>query len=85
MGAYFNLLDWVADKHRSKFAFPAICWDKSYIPLAIWKAGDNNSNVIEQLHEDVNREGITCTLVGGVSKAYHFDMLKSRTLEVCYL
>ena len=61
-------LDWVEDKVRSKFAFAAMCWEKSYIPLAIWKAGDSTSNLIESVHADVNREGVRCTLVGGIKK-----------------
>ncbi|KAH9483415.1 hypothetical protein JR316_0002881 [Psilocybe cubensis] len=76
--------DWLHDKERAKFVWPAICWEFSCIPLDIWKVGDSTSNIIEQLHEDVNREGITCTLVGGVQKGYHFDLLKNRTIETAH-
>ncbi|KAF7327180.1 hypothetical protein MKEN_00295100 [Mycena kentingensis (nom. inval.)] len=72
--------DWINDKIRSKFALPAICWAKSFIPEAIWKIGDNTTNNIEALHADVNREGVSCTLVGGVKKSEHLDMLKLKTL-----
>ncbi|KAJ7210349.1 hypothetical protein GGX14DRAFT_363314, partial [Mycena pura] len=72
--------NWVADKIRSKFAFAAMCWEKSFIPRAIWQVGDNTSNIIESLHADANREGVSCSLVGGVKKGRHFDTLKIKTL-----
>ena len=75
-------LDWVDDKVRSKFAFAVICWEKSHIPLAIWKAGDSTSNLIESVHADVNREGVKCTLVGGIKKGEAFDTMKMRSLKV---
>jgi hypothetical protein len=37
-----NCPDWVSDKIRSKFAFPAICWAKSFIPKSIWQVGDSS-------------------------------------------
>lgn len=77
-----QFLDWVHDKIRSKFALPGICWKKSYIPIDIWRAGDNTSNVIESLHFDVNCEGKGCTLVGGMQMGHRFDLLKIRTLQV---
>ncbi|KAJ7894497.1 hypothetical protein B0H14DRAFT_3426901 [Mycena olivaceomarginata] len=49
--------DWVRDKESCKFAFPGICWEKSFIPLAVWNAGESNTNLIETVHSDVNREG----------------------------
>lgn len=79
------LWDWVQDKIHSKFAFPAMCWEKSYIPLSIWRAGESNSNLIESVHADVNREGVRCTLIGGVKKGQAFDAMKMRTLKVCIM
>ncbi|KAF7303457.1 hypothetical protein MIND_00574500 [Mycena indigotica] len=72
--------NWVADKIRSKFAFPALCWERSFILRSIWQVGDHTSNIIESLHADANREGVACTLVGGVKKGLHFDSLKLKTL-----
>ncbi|KAF9561878.1 hypothetical protein CPC08DRAFT_634812 [Agrocybe pediades] len=72
--------DWLADKERAKFVFPAICCELSLIPEHIWRAADNSTNIIEELHQDVNREGLHCTLVGGMQKGKHFDMLKLKTL-----
>ncbi|KAJ3762632.1 hypothetical protein EV360DRAFT_35312 [Lentinula raphanica] len=74
--------NWVSDKEQSKFAFPAICWEKSYIPLEIWQARRRESNVVEIVHANVNLEGTQCTLVGGVMKGKHFDLLKQRALQV---
>jgi len=76
------VLDWVADKARSKFAFSGVCWAKSFIPREIWQVGDETSNIIESLHGDINREGLACTLLGGIKKGQHFDTLKEKTLEV---
>ncbi|KAG6818704.1 hypothetical protein H0H93_002634 [Arthromyces matolae] len=74
--------DWVQDKLRSQFAFAGICWEKSYIPREIWQIGDSNSNIIEGLHADVNREGISCSLLGGVCKGRRYDLFKLKTLKV---
>ncbi|KAJ7878362.1 hypothetical protein B0H14DRAFT_3130023 [Mycena olivaceomarginata] len=63
--------DWVQDKIRGKFAFPALCWEQSFIPEDVWKAAF-----------DVNREGVRCTLVGGLKKGQVFDKMKMKTLEV---
>lgn len=59
-----------------------MCWEKSHIPKSIWQVGDNTSNIIESLHADANREGISCTLLGGVKKGLHLDSLKMKTLNV---
>ncbi|KII92936.1 hypothetical protein PLICRDRAFT_103444 [Plicaturopsis crispa FD-325 SS-3] len=76
--------DWVADKLRSKFAFPAMCWDLSYIPREIWSAGEGHTNLIESVHRDVNLEGVSCTLLGGYQKGLFFDSMKMKTLTVSY-
>lgn len=75
-------LDWLQDKVNSSFAFPAMCWEKSFIPLAIWRSGEANSNLIESVHADVYCEGVSCTLVGGIIKGRAFDLLKTRTLHI---
>lgn len=51
----------------------------------MWQVGDTTSNIIESVHADVNREGVACTLVGGLQKGRHFDNLKQKTLQVCAL
>ena len=70
------------DKLRSHFALAGMCWERSFIPQAIWKIGDSNSNVVEALHADVNSEGAQCSLVSGVKKGLHFDMMKLQSIKV---
>jgi hypothetical protein len=59
-----------------------MCWAKSFIPKLVWQAGDSNSNLVESTHADVNREGVACTLVGGLEKGHAFDTLKMKTIQV---
>jgi hypothetical protein len=80
-----SLSDWIQDKLSSKFAFPALCWEKSLIPIEIWNAGDSTSNIIESVHADVNREGVGCTLVGAVKRGQAFDAMKMNDLKVLFL
>ncbi|KAJ4492439.1 hypothetical protein C8R41DRAFT_765202 [Lentinula lateritia] len=74
--------NWLSDKETSRFVFPAICWEKSYIPFDVWNARLRESNVVEVVHANVNMEGTQCTLVGGVYKGKHYDLLKQRSLIV---
>ncbi|KAJ7467757.1 hypothetical protein B0H11DRAFT_1732694 [Mycena galericulata] len=73
-------IDWVNNKVSSQFVFEGICWQKSYMPRNIWEAGDSNSNLIESVHRDANREGVHCTLLGGLTKGQSFDAMKMKTL-----
>ncbi|KAJ7693792.1 hypothetical protein B0H16DRAFT_1352014 [Mycena metata] len=73
--------DWVNDKERSQFAFQAMCWAKSSIPKLVWCAGDRTSNLIETSHADVNREGVQCTILGGIMKGEFYDSLQMKTLR----
>ncbi|KIJ46898.1 hypothetical protein M422DRAFT_46016 [Sphaerobolus stellatus SS14] len=45
-------IDWINYKVNCKFSWAAICWEFSYIPLVIWKAGDRHTNTIETLNSD---------------------------------
>ncbi|KAJ6531648.1 hypothetical protein DFH09DRAFT_1263868 [Mycena vulgaris] len=72
--------DWVNDKIVSRFILQGICHEKSHMPLDVWKAGERNSNLIETVHRDVNREGVHCTLLGGIIKGQRFDALKMKTI-----
>ncbi|KAF6760962.1 hypothetical protein DFP72DRAFT_804707 [Ephemerocybe angulata] len=74
--------NWVTDKEDSKFAFPAMCWEKSFIPKAIWDLGERTTNISESGHADTNREGTGCSLVGGYLRALRLDVLKEKTVEV---
>ncbi|OSX56007.1 hypothetical protein POSPLADRAFT_1161553, partial [Postia placenta MAD-698-R-SB12] len=72
--------NWIEDKLRSKFAFEGMCWEKSFIPQDIWQAGERHSNLIESQHADANREGTKCSLLGGIVRGRHLDVLKIKTL-----
>ncbi|KAJ7863214.1 hypothetical protein B0H13DRAFT_1899728 [Mycena leptocephala] len=72
--------DWVRDKESCQFAFSGICWERSFIPLPIWEAGDPHTNLIETVHRDVNREGVHCTLLGGLLRGQDYDELQRATL-----
>ncbi|KAJ6578506.1 hypothetical protein B0H19DRAFT_1062987 [Mycena capillaripes] len=74
--------DWLRDKESSQFVFPAICWELSFIPWEIWRAGDSNSNLIESVHSDINLEGVRCTLLGGLQKGQAFDVMRLKSLEM---
>ncbi|KAF9061884.1 hypothetical protein BDP27DRAFT_1428444 [Rhodocollybia butyracea] len=76
-------VDWVSDKYRSHFAFEAICWEKSFIPAAIWQVGDSTMNIIEGLHANINLEGVLCTLLGGLQKGQHYNNMKYKMIEAC--
>ncbi|KAF6753487.1 hypothetical protein DFP72DRAFT_814134 [Ephemerocybe angulata] len=74
--------NWVTDKEDSKFAFPAMCWEKSFIPKPIWDRGERTTNVSESGHADVNQEGTGCSLVGGYIRGLRFDVRKERAADI---
>ncbi|KAJ6595356.1 hypothetical protein B0H10DRAFT_1960506 [Mycena sp. CBHHK59/15] len=43
--------------------------------------GERTSNLIETVHADVNREGVQCTLVGGILKGEFYDTMQMKTLQ----
>ncbi|KAG6914303.1 hypothetical protein DXG01_001199 [Tephrocybe rancida] len=73
-------LDWVLDKEHCGYAFAGICWEKSFIPLDVWKAGESNTNIDEIVHPDINQEGMWCTLLGGLRKGQAYDSVKFKSL-----
>ncbi|KAK0492454.1 hypothetical protein EDD18DRAFT_1108843 [Armillaria luteobubalina] len=60
---------WLNNKRDSKFALQGMCWEKSFIPLSIWQAGDTMTNAVEMSHIDIYREG-------GISHAHHYDKMR---------
>ncbi|KAJ6549305.1 hypothetical protein DFH09DRAFT_1281487 [Mycena vulgaris] len=70
-----------AFKLAGGFVFEGICWERSFMPRSFWEAGDSNSNLIESVHRDANREGVHCTLLGGLQKGQQFDAMKMKTLR----
>ncbi|KAF9002860.1 hypothetical protein BDZ89DRAFT_904984, partial [Hymenopellis radicata] len=74
--------DWVKNKVDGDFVFQGICWERSDIHQAIWRAAPRHTNIAEIVHHDVNEEGTKCTLVNGLQKAQHYDIMKLSTLNV---
>ncbi|KAL0571531.1 hypothetical protein V5O48_010432 [Marasmius crinis-equi] len=65
--------DWLADKESLPFAFPALCWERSFIPRDIWLARPTSTNAVEAAHRDVNREGLKSLKIfedSGVRESY---------------
>jgi hypothetical protein len=75
----------VNDKINSKFIFPAICQEKSFIPLEVFRAAEENDNIVEAVHGRVNREGTQLSLAGGISIGKEFDFMKMKLLQVCFI
>ncbi|KAJ7201931.1 hypothetical protein C8J57DRAFT_1102564 [Mycena rebaudengoi] len=74
---------WLRDKESSGFVFQGICWEKSFIPLDVFRSMDPTTNISEGFHSNVNLEGIHCSLLGGVQKAETYDAMKLASLQVC--
>jgi hypothetical protein len=78
-----HISDWLQDKIEAKFPLPALCWQVSQrIPLKIWQASDDTTNVIEALHQDQLRDGSGLTLVGGVLHGERYDNMRLQFLQV---
>ncbi|KAJ8583007.1 hypothetical protein M405DRAFT_867360 [Rhizopogon salebrosus TDB-379] len=57
---------WLKDKiEGTKFALPALYQPNSLIPLEIWRASPSTTNGNEQAHRNINRDGVSLTLLGG--------------------
>ncbi|KAK0493169.1 hypothetical protein EDD18DRAFT_1078941 [Armillaria luteobubalina] len=76
---------WLNNKRDSKFALQGMCWEKSFIPLSIWQAGDTTTNAVEMSHIDIYREGMPCSLVGGISRARHYDKMHLHIHRVSWI
>ncbi|KAJ7800666.1 hypothetical protein B0H14DRAFT_3490470 [Mycena olivaceomarginata] len=75
-------VNWFNDKESCCFAFPGICWERSFIPLPVWQAGEPNTNLVETVHRDTNRDGVHCTLVGGLLRRQDYDEMQRATLAM---
>ncbi|KAJ3869996.1 hypothetical protein EV359DRAFT_28895 [Lentinula novae-zelandiae] len=74
--------DWVRDKIKSKFAFPALCWQVAQqIPFKVWQASDDTTNVIEGLHQDQLRDGSSLMLLGGLLRGEQYDDMRLQNLK----
>ncbi|KAF8504011.1 hypothetical protein JB92DRAFT_2738854 [Gautieria morchelliformis] len=76
--------DWVEDKIRGGWVFPAMCWEKSKIPLAVWQAGERHGNLVEASHVDANKEGPGGTLLGRIKKGLWLDQQKIKNVQVWF-
>ncbi|KAJ3722643.1 hypothetical protein C8R42DRAFT_580560 [Lentinula raphanica] len=74
--------NWIADKISSKFAFEAMCQQKSFIPLDIWQAGPATTNLVESAHWNIYLEGLECSLLNAVTKGEYLDHLKMTSWQV---
>ncbi|KAK0433926.1 uncharacterized protein EV420DRAFT_1488854 [Desarmillaria tabescens] len=74
--------NWIYNKIHSKFALQGMCWERSFIPLSIWQAGDAMTNAVKMSHIDIYREGMPCSLVGGISGARYYDKMCLQTHRV---
>ncbi|KAE9384975.1 hypothetical protein BT96DRAFT_1007494 [Gymnopus androsaceus JB14] len=72
--------DWIADKVSSKFAFEAMCQEKSFVPLDIWKAGPATTDLVESAHWSVYLEGLECSLTSAVEKGEHVLRMSSSNM-----
>ncbi|KAK0238774.1 hypothetical protein EDD85DRAFT_769017, partial [Armillaria nabsnona] len=75
--------EWVKNKIDSHFMLEAMCWELNFIPLDIWMSGKANNNLVESTHFNINLEGKSYTLVGGIETGQRFDSTKMATLRVC--
>ena len=72
-------LDWLDDKLiQTKFALPALYWPASRMLLEVWKACPPTTNGNEQVHRNVNCDGIGLTLLAGVMQGKYYN---KRALE----
>ncbi|KAK7060250.1 hypothetical protein VNI00_001015 [Paramarasmius palmivorus] len=72
--------NWLVHKQNLKFAFPALCWEKSFIPAPVWQASEATSNIVESSHWDILIDtGRDCTLVGGIIRAQKYDNMQDQT------
>jgi hypothetical protein len=77
------LAAWLKDKqHGRKFALPALYQPFSFIPLDIWKASPSTSNGNEQAHQNINRDGVNLTILGGIMLEMQFDARATTRLDL---
>ncbi|KAL4063524.1 hypothetical protein J3A83DRAFT_4192498 [Scleroderma citrinum] len=65
---------WLKDKITgTKFALPALYFPKSLIPCDIWKACPTTTNSNEQSHHNINHNGTSLTILGGIMHTQDYD------------
>ena len=61
-----TIVDWLADKEDTGFVIPALYFPRSLMPPEVWKASPTTTNGNEQAHRNINHNGVSLTLLGGV-------------------
>ncbi|EJD33362.1 hypothetical protein AURDEDRAFT_177559 [Auricularia subglabra TFB-10046 SS5] len=72
--------NWLREKEL--FALAALYQPWSKIPLEIWRAGKGNTNGVEQMHRDVNRDGKWLTLLGGIQRGMQHDIREAKNMSL---
>lgn len=66
--------DWLADKITgTPWVLAAIYRPLSHISLERWTAGHYTTNISESKHKQLNLDGTSLSLVGGIMAGYDFD------------
>ncbi|KAH0831831.1 hypothetical protein J3R83DRAFT_12681 [Lanmaoa asiatica] len=73
--------DWLADKLNAGFVIPALYFPRSLMPPEIWKASPTTTNGNEQAHRNINRDGISLTLLGGVMHGQDYDERVNKSIN----
>lgn len=60
---------------------PALYFPRSLMPPEVWKASPMTTNGNEQAHRNINRDGISLTLLGGVMHGKDYDERINRSIE----
>ncbi|KAL4080631.1 hypothetical protein J3A83DRAFT_4076544, partial [Scleroderma citrinum] len=69
-----NAKAWLKDKITgTKFALPVLYFLKSLIPCDIWKACPTTTNGNEQSHHNINHNGTSLTILGGIMHTQDYD------------
>jgi hypothetical protein len=71
----------LADKEDAGFVIPALYFPKSLMPPEVWKASPTTTNGNEQAHRNINRDGISLTLLGGVMHGQDYDTQVSKSIK----
>ncbi|KAG1774066.1 hypothetical protein EV702DRAFT_1128194 [Suillus placidus] len=64
------------------FALPVLYRPESFIPKNIWRACPATTNGNEQTHRNVNRDGVSLILLGGIMRGRAFDDRAVQSVDV---
>ena len=72
---------WLADKEDAGFVIPALYFPRSLMPPKVWKASPTTTNGNEQAHRNINRDGISLTLLGCVMHGQDYNAQVNKSIE----